>query len=203
MRISLELGPGFQQTLASMSAIGHNIAAATSRGLAKAVEFGANHVVQYQLMGQVLNPRTRNLAKAVQGWKDSDFEGIIGVREGSAVEKYKYLLGGGPDFPIYPKAGHRLLSIPMDDAKTGAGVLKEEFSVGLKNIEGGRFQEVGGRLFFVKRAGKTDRSRLMFLFRMVPSVMAHPTDALANGALIATDGMTDILQAEIEKELKN
>jgi hypothetical protein len=203
VNVTLELGPEFQQTLASMNALGRNLGAATSRGLGKAVEFGADHVVKYQLMGQVLNPRTRLLSKAVGGWKEGDYQGVIGVREGSAVDHYKYLLGDGPDFQIKPKPGHRLLSIPMGDAMSGAGVLKDEYSGGLRSIDDGFFKLIGGRLFFVKQRGKTERSKLLILFRMVPYVTARPTGALANGTLIAADGMTDIVQTEIAKELNN
>jgi len=202
MMISLELGPEFQRTLAEMTAMGDRVVAATSKGLGQAVKFAADNVGQNFITGQLLKVRSGDLRRAVQGWKESAFEGVVGVKPGSAVEHYKWQLGGGPDFTIYPKAGHRLLSVPMDDAQTGAGVLKSEFSGGLRNIAGGFFKEVGGRLFFVKRAGKTARSRLMFLFRMVPSVKAHPTNALADGVLDAVPGMTQRIEENIAKAIE-
>jgi hypothetical protein len=202
MNLSLELGPEFQRTLASMSAISRNLPAATKRGLGLACQYGANQVVENELMGQSLNPRTRNLSRAVQSWKESDYAGVIGVREGSAVDAYKYLLGGGPELTIYPKKGN-YLAIPVLDALTGSGTLKDEYSGGLRAIVGGRFIRINDRLFFVKRSGKTDRSRFLILFRMVRSVRVYPTDALATGTLNAADGMTDILQGEISKELNN
>ncbi|MCE5184935.1 MAG: hypothetical protein LLF76_02275 [Planctomycetaceae bacterium] len=202
MMLSLELGPDYQQTLASMEASGNQLSLATSRGLGKAVIFGADHIVKFQLMGQVLKPRTHDLANAVQGWKEEEFVGVIGVQPSSAVEDYKYLLGDGPDFEIKPKT-KRLLSIPLDDAQTSAGVLKSEYSAGLLNIDGGFIKEVNDKLFFVKHRGKTERSKLLFLFRLVPSVTAHPTGAMVNGAMIAADGMTEILQNEIANAISD
>ena len=201
MMITLELGPEFQATLASMTGLGDRIARAASKGLGDAVIFGADHVGKNFLTGQLLKRHSSDLANATQGWKESEFEGIVGVKEGSAVENYKWQLGGGPDFTIYPTAGHRLLSIPMKDAQTGAGVLKSEYSGGLRDIEGGFFMKSGSRLFFVKRSGKTARSRLLFLFLMAPSVKAHPTDALAKGTLDAVDGMTQRIEDSIQKAI--
>jgi hypothetical protein len=200
MMISLELGADFQATLASMTNAGKKIAAATSRGLRHAVEFAADHVGENFITGQLLKSRSGYLRNAVQGWKESDFEGIVGVKPGSAVEHYKWLLGSEIK-TITPTHG-RLLSIPMRDAKTGAGVLKDEYSVGLKNIDGGFFKElVPGKLFFVKRSGKTERSRLLVLFLMVPSVTVHGSDALAKGTLDAEDGMTQRIEDNIAKAI--
>lgn len=202
MIITLELGSNFQRTIQSLTAAGRNLAAATSRGLGKAVIYAAGHVSQSYLTGGGdgrLNTRTGNLRKAVQGWKESDFEGVVGVRDGSAVDAYKYLLGGETK-EITPKKG-RLLAIPQADALTAAGVLKSEYTGGLRSIEGGFVKEIGGRLFFVIQP--TERSRFRILFRLVPRVTVSGTDALAKGTLEAVDEMTTILGNEIAKELNN
>ena len=196
MMISLELGPEFQATLASMTGLGDRVALATSKGLGHAVVFGADFVVKYELMGQSLKRRSGNLAKAVQGWKESDFEGVVGVKPGSAVEKYKAQLGADD---IVPTHG-RLLAIPFGDSVTGAGVLKAGMPDSPRAYPGGFFQEHNGHLFFVEPArGRNKTLKLRYLFLMVPRVKG--SNALANGTLIAADGMTQRIEDEISKAI--
>jgi hypothetical protein len=199
MMISLELGADFQATLASMTNAGKNIAAATSRGLGQAVKFAADNVSDNFITGQLLKVRSGGLRRAIQGWKESDFEGVVGVKESSAVESYKWLLGGEIK-TITPKNG-RLLAIPVGDALTGAGVLKSNYSGGLRNIEGGFFIRSKGKLLFGVRYGKTERSAFHPLFVLVPSVTVHGSDALAKGTLDAVDGMTRRIEDNIAKAI--
>ena len=92
MQITLEMGPGYAQTIAELGAMGRSIAEAVDAGLGVAVQIGASHVGENYLSGQALKRRTGNLADAVQGWVTGPGEGEIGVRPGSAVDAYKWLL---------------------------------------------------------------------------------------------------------------
>jgi hypothetical protein len=188
MLISLELGPEMQRTMTSMTSMGQAVAEGCSRGLALAVELAATNVGKNFMTGQLLKARTGNLRKAVQGWKESAFEGVVGVRPGSAVEKYSWILGDQTK-TIKPTRG-RLLAIPIGDNLTGSGVAKKSSP---RDFPGGWFQLVGGRLFFVERKGKTERSGLRILFLMLPSVTVKGSDALAKGVLDAVDQMNDAM----------
>jgi hypothetical protein len=200
MMISLELGPEFQATLASMTGMGDRVAAATSRGLGRAVKFAADHVGENFITGQLLKARSGNLRRAVQGWKESDFEGVVGVKPGSAVESYKWLLGSETK-TITPTHG-RFLAIPIGDAKTGVGVLKSKYSGGLRNIAGGFFfKSKAGNLLFAVRYGKTSRSAIHPLFVLKESVTVKGSDALAKGVIDAKDGMTQRIEDNIAKAI--
>ena len=93
MRLLIQMGSTFDQARASLGAAGGQIITGASRGLAVGVELAAAHVVEEHLSGQDLNRRTSNLARAVDGWMEGDMEGVVGVRENSAVDHYKWLLG--------------------------------------------------------------------------------------------------------------
>jgi len=97
MRLSIELGSGARQTIAELSAAGTNIALACAEGLYEGGKLAARNVITNHLKGQDLRTRTGNLARAVDAWMASQVRGnydcVIGVRDKSAVDKYKYLLG--------------------------------------------------------------------------------------------------------------
>lgn len=193
MLISLELGAEFQTQLAGLNETGKKIGPAVTAGLNDAVQIAAGNVGEKYISGQLLKVRSGGLRRAVQGWTEGPFEGVVGVREGSAVDPYKYLLGD-EEVTIKPKTG-RLLSIPMRDNLTGSGVAKKQSP---RDYPGGFFKElVPGKLFYVMHAGKTSRSRLLVLFLMVPQVTVKGTDALAKGVLDAKDRMTDAINQKI------
>lgn len=192
MLIQIELGPEFQSRLAGLGQTAEKLGPAVSAGLNEAVRIGSENVGQKYISGQLLKARTGLLRKAVQGWTEGPFDGVIGVQPGSAVDKYKYLLGD-EEVTIKPKNG-RLLAIPIAHNLTGSGVAKKQSP---RDYPDGWFQEVAGRLMYVKRSGKSERSKLLILFLMVPRVTVNGTDALAKGVLDAKDRMTDAINERV------
>jgi len=210
MMISLELGPEFQQTLASLSSMGDRVALATSKGLGLAVEFGASNVQNKYLSGQSLKMRSGNLVKAVTGWKESAFDAVIGVNPGTPqsglVKNYMWQLGDETKTITAKKPGG-MLAIPIGKdyggyALSGAGLLKDKYS------GSGSLRDRLPDAFVIESKGRlllgiqpTKRSKFRPLFVLVPSVTVHGSGALADGVLDAVDGMTNILESEITKEL--
>jgi hypothetical protein len=200
MMIQLELGPEFQKTLAELGALGGAVETAFSRGLGKAVVFSAAHVVQNYLTGQSLKRRTGNLARYLTGWMIAPLEGVVGIPEKSAVDKYKYLLGD-EDVTIRPKPGKNALIVPLpgSEALTAAGSSKWSTVKEAEQALGTHIFRLRGKnvLGYVRGSGK--RCKFRALFALVKSVFVQGSGALIDGVLDSQDQMTDILQEEIDK----
>lgn len=200
MMIQIEMGPDFPQVVASLGATGQAVLDAADRGLNDGVKLAAVNVVSNYLSGgsskgYSLKSRSGDLARAVQGWLDGPLHGVVGTREGSAVEHYKWQLGED-QFTILPKKG-KFLAIPIDRSLTDTGRLKGKYSGGLRSIEGGFFIKSKGRLLFGIKQGK--RGKFQALFTLVTSVLAQGTGALWDGVNDSLDDITSSMQSEIDK----
>ncbi|MGD0077035.1 MAG: hypothetical protein ABSB91_00255 [Sedimentisphaerales bacterium] len=199
MQIQLELGPEFQKTLAELSGLGDAVSRACGIGLGKAVKFAANNVIKNYLTGQALKTRSGMLKKAVDGWPVSDTEAIVGVQPNSAVDKYAWLLGDEQK-TITPVKGNAL-TIPIDEALTGAGVAKYQSVMQAKQMLGVDIFRLPGTNVLGYKVGKKGKFRALFI--LVKSVLVQGSGALADGVLESTDNMTSIIQEEIDKEMGN
>jgi hypothetical protein len=198
MKLSIETGANFQKTLTEMGSMGRDIAQAVSEGLAEAATFGANKVITDHISGQDLQRRSSNMARAIQGWKESAFDAVIGVREHSAVEAYKYLLGDEQK-TIVPKNA-KFLAIPIGDrAFTKSGVARYSSP---RQVDGAfLFKSKAGNLIIAKKFGKTNRS-IHPLFVLKKSVVVTGTGALAAGVLDSVDGMTKCITDKLDQKVK-
>lgn len=198
MMLQLEMGPNFQRTVSELGGMGQAVVNACSEGLAKGVKYTASYVSENYLHGQYLKKRSGFLARAVQGWMVGPLEGVVGVRENTAVDKYKWLLGD-EEKTITPKKG-KFLTIPIGEALTGAGVLKAKYSGGLRSITDGFFvkTKTGGLLFGIKQ-GKKGKFRPLFV--LVKSVFVQGTGALQDGVDESLDKIVTDIETEIEKKV--
>jgi len=196
MKISLEMGPESIRTIAELSAAGTNIALACSAGIAKGVKLAANRVITEHLMGQDLKPRSRNLTRAVDGWMEQQLDGVVGVREKSAVDAYKWLLGAEQK-TITPKQAS-FLCIPIGAGLTAAGVAR--YASPRDRPDGFFFKGKSGGLFFGIKTGKTDRS-IKPLFILKKSVVVTGSGALLAGVLDSVDDITQSITDEIDKKV--
>jgi len=189
------MGPDFPATVASLGATGKAILAAADKGLDKGVKLAASTVVAEYLSGQSLKRRTGHLARHVQGWLAGPLHGIVGVSDPSIVDSYKWLLGD-EQMTILPRKG-KFLTVPIGEALTGAGVLKGEYSGGLRSIAGGFFVRSKGSLLFGIKHGKKGKFRALFL--LVRSVFVQGSGALWDGVNDSLDDITGSMQSEIDK----
>lgn len=195
MQIQLEMGPDFSAVVASLGSMGFSVLEAADKGLNTGVKLAASTVVSQYLTGQSLKRRSHNLANAVQGWLAGPLHGVVGVRESSAVDRYKWLLGD-EQMTILPKKG-KFLTIPIGEALTGTGRLKAEYSGGLRSIEGGFFLRTKGSILFGYKQGKKGKFRALFV--LVKSVFVQGSGALYDGVIDSLDDITGEMQSEIDK----
>ena len=198
MIITLQIDPASLRTIQKLSGMGQAITEACSKGLQKGVQIAADAVIRDYLSGQALRSRTGLLAKNVISWMVGDLEGVIGVPEGTPVDKYKWLLTDEQK-TITPKRA-RCLTIPIGEALTGDGAAKYESAA---NAEA----ELGVTLFRPKgtnvlgyKVGKKGKFRP--LFALVKSVFVQGSGALADGVLENIDNMMDAISAEIDTAIK-
>ena len=182
--ILLEMGP-------TIIAAGKDVAAACSEGLKQGAELAAGKVISDYLSGQSLKRRTGNLARAVQSWSITPFEVVIGVKEASAVDSYKWLLGDEQK-TIIPKKG-KFLTIPIGENLNPTGVAK--FS-SPRQVTDGFFVNKGGRLLFGYKKGKKGKFRALFV--LVKSVFVQGSGALYDGVMDSLDQITDCMQKQID-----
>jgi hypothetical protein len=195
MMIQIEMGPDFPATVASLGAAGQSVLDAADKGMGTGVKLAASTVASEYLTGQSLKRRTGHLARHVQGWLAGPLHGVVGVSEPSTVDRYKWLLGD-EQMTILPKKG-KFLTIPIGEALTGAGVLKGEYSGGLRSIEGGFFVRSKGNLLFGYKRGKKGKFRALFV--LVKSVFVQGSGALWDGVNDSLDDITASMQSEIDK----
>lgn len=197
MKLSIELGPDAKKIISEVGAMGKSIAEAVSSGLSKGVKLASGKVVTEHLSGQDLATRTGNLKRAVDGWMEAAFDGVVGVRESAAVDKYKYLLGT-EQVTITPKKG-KYLAIPIGAGLTASGVAR--YSSPRQVPDGFFFTSKMGGLFFGKKFGKTDKS-IKALFTFKKSVVVTGSGALAAGVLDSVDDITKEIGSEIDRRTK-
>jgi len=198
MMLQIEMGPDFPKVTSELGSMGRVVLDASSQGLREGVEHIApNNIITNYLSGQYLKRRTGMLARAVKGWMLARFEGVVGVREGSAVSKYAWLLGD-EEKTIVPKRSD-FLAIPIGEALTGAGAIKGKYSGGLRSITEGFFVNTGDQLLFGYKRGSSKRSKFRALFVLVKSVFVQGTGALYDGVDTSLDHITRQMQSEIDK----
>lgn len=197
MQIQLELGPEYKRTVAELSSMGAAIVAACARGLGKGVKIAAGNVASNYLSGQSLRRRKGDLARAIDGWLESDTEGIVGVKPDSGVEKYKWLLGDEEKLIVPVRAS--ALTIPIGESLTGAGVAKwgsvREAAMSL----GAKIFRLKGTNVLGYKVGKKGKFRA--LFALVKSVFVQGSGALYDGTMDKVDDITGSIQSEVDKEI--
>ena len=196
MMITLELGPIFDKTVRELGSMGQALQEAVSKGLEKGLKLATSNVIENHLTGQDLKSRTGNLRRAIDGWMEDKFAGVVGVRENSAVDAYKWILGTETK-TILPKRG-KFLAIPIGENLTGAGVAR--YTSPRQVSEGFFFKGKSGGLFFGIKHGKKGKVRPYF--SLVPSVTIVGSGALAAGVLDSVDDMTGAIETEIKERMK-
>jgi len=194
VKITLEMGPSFNQVAAELGSMGSALKGACTAGLEKGVKIAAGNVVSNHLTGQSLNRRTGNLARAVDGWLEGKTAGVVGIPEGTAVDKYVYLLGD-EDKTITPKNA-KFLTIPTGEGLTPSGVARYKSP---REVEGGFFVKTNGRLLFGYKKGKKGKFRP--LFTLVKSVLVQGTGALYDGVVESMDDISLQIENEIDRQL--
>ena len=192
MIIQFELGPEYKRTVAELGSAGRKIKQAISVGLGKGVKIAAGIVVNNYLSGQALKRRSGQLARAVDGWLESDTDGVVGVRDDAGVAKYKWLLTDEQK-TIVPR-NSKYLAIPIGENLTGAGVAKYSSP---RQIKDGFFVRTGGKLLFGRKNGKRGKFRAMFV--LVKSVFVQGSGALYDGVEESLDDITDQMHIELDK----
>jgi len=195
MRLSIEMGKDFGRTVAQLSAMGQDIIEGCSAGLAKGVKVAAANVVRNHLSGQSLKTRSGHLKRAVDGWIEAPLDGVVGVHENSAVDRYKYLLGD-ESVTIKPKKG-KFLAIPIGEGLTPSGVPR--YSSPRDVQDGFFFKSRSGQLMFGHRKGKTNRARIRPLFVFKKQVTVKGSGALLAGVLDSADEIAEVMTDEISR----
>jgi hypothetical protein len=200
MQVLFDMGQDLANAVSGFDRASRDLRTHVSRGLALGIDAVASQVQADYLTGQYLKARTGNLRRAVRAWMAADLDGVIGVSEASAVDRYKWLLGDNPQnqpMVIRPKKG-KYLTIPIPgEALTGSGVLKAKYSGGLRSIEGGFFFQSGGQLLFGIKKGKTKRAKVYVLFVLKREVEVYDTGALPDGVLENVHRVTDAINEQI------
>ncbi len=195
MKFFIEMGPETGKVIAELGAMGNNIAGAVSEGIAEGVKFASGKVVSEHLTGQDLQRRTSNLSRAVDGWMEAPLDGVIGVREGSAVDAYKWLLGTEQKTITAKKS---FLAIPFGAGLTAAGVARYPSPRDVP--DGFFFKGKSGGLFFGIKTGKTDRSiKALFILKRYVTVIG--SGALLAGVLDSVDGITERINEKIDRKI--
>lgn len=193
--ISLQLGPETQQTIRTLGEMGRSVAAAVDEGLGNGAHVAAGNVSKNYLKGQALKHRTGRLSAAVQGILTGPGEATIGVPAGTAVERYRWLLGDEQK-TITPTKG-QFLAIPIGENLTGAGVARYSSP---RQVEGGFFIKTKtGRLLFGYKNGKKGKFRP--LFTLVKSVLVQGSGALFDGVEESIPDMTTAIQQSIDRSI--
>jgi hypothetical protein len=195
MKIVLEIPADTRQTIRQMGEAGKLLSAAVSRGLHTGVALAASKISSDYLSGQSLKSRTGNLRKAVQGWMDSDFDGVVGVAPASAVSKYAWLLGD--ETKVIRPTKSKFLAIPIGEALMGSGAVKAEYLGGPRSVPDGFFLKTNGQLLFGRKNGKKGKFRALFAMKKEVTVIA--SEALLDGVTESLDNITESMNKEIEK----
>ena len=192
MMVTLEMGPEFNATVAGLGSMGRSVLEAASTGLDKGANIAAGRVVSDYLTGQSLKRRSDSLARSVEGWLAGPLDAVVGVRPNQAVDRYKWLLGD-EDKTITPKKA-KFLTIPIGEGLTASGVAR--FS-SPRQVPGGFFVKVGGRLLFGYKRGKKGKFRA--LFTLVKSVFVQGSGALYDGVMDSIEDLGEAMETEIGK----
>jgi len=200
MMIQLEMGSEFARTVQELGEMGGKVLAGAARGLARGMEDVEAHVQQNYLSGQALGARTGNLRRAGDGWMEGPLHAVVGVREGSAVDRYKWLLGDEQK-TITPKRANAL-TIPIGEALTASGVAKyASVAEAARELGATIFRPAGKNVLGYVR-GKTGRGKFRPLFVLVKSVMVQGSGALYDGVMDKIDDIGEAMERGIAQEMQ-
>jgi hypothetical protein len=194
MLITLEMGPEFESTVRELGAMGAAVREACSAGLAKGVKLASTRVIRDYISGQSLKRRSGNMARAIDGWLDAPLDGVVGVRDASAVAKYSWLLGD-EERTITPQNA-KFLTIPIGEGLTGSGVARYSSP---RQVPDGFFINKGGKLLFGYKNGKKGKFRPLFV--LVKSVLVQGSGALYDGVMDSVDDITEEINKEIDRRV--
>ena len=130
---------------------------------------------------------------------ESKFDGVVGVRESSGVDQYKWLLGDEQK-TITPKRG-KFLAIPIGEALTPSGVVKAKFASPRLVKDGFFIKSRTGRLLFGYKVGKRGKFRPLFV--LVKSVLVQGSGALYDGVMDKVDDIGRAMEDRIGVALEN
>ncbi len=197
--IMIEKGSEFDSVVADLDAMGQRVLDGASEGLAVGGQDTVTHIKVNYLTGQALNRRSSMLANAVDSWPEGPMHLVIGVREGSGVDKYKYLLGD-EQVTITPKRA-KFLAIPIGEALTPSGVVKDKFRSPRLVKDGFFIKSRKGQLLFGYKVGKRGKFRPLFV--MVKSVLVQGSGALYDGVMDMVDDIGRAMENAIGKAVGN
>ena len=198
MRITVEMGSDFPAVAASLGTMGRSVLEAADRGLAKGAKLAAGVVVSEYLTGQALKRRRGDLARSIDGWREGPLAAVVGVREASAVERYKWLLGDEQK-TILPKRA-QALTIPIGEALTAAGVARFESVLDAERQLGTDIFRPKGSSVLGYKKGKKGKFRP--LFALVKSVLVQGSGALYDGVMDSLGDITGEMQSEVDKVIE-
>ena len=190
MLITIQLGPEYNRVRDELLALGRDIEAAASKGMATGGKIAVGKTARDYLSGQSLKRRSGGLARELASWMTGPLHLVVGVPDGSTVDRYKWLLGD-EQMTIRPKTG-RFLAIPIGENLTGAGVPKYSSP---RQVEDGFFVESKGQLLFGRRNGKRGKFRPLFV--LVTSVFVQGTGALYDGVMESLDDIGKAIEDSI------
>ena len=197
MKMTIEMGRGFNEAVAEMGSMGRVLIEAVSEGLEKSLPIPVGNIVTSHLKGQSLKFRSGLLAKNVDGWMAGQLEAVIGVADGSPVDAYKWLLGDEQK-TITPKRS-KFLVIPIGENLTSSGVPR--YSSPRQVSDGFFFKSKADNLLFGRKNGKHGKIRPLFV--LVKSVFVQGSGALYDGVMESLDGMTEVIQLKLNERLGN
>jgi len=192
------MGSDFPAVAASLGTMGRSVLEAADRGLAKGAKLAAGVVVSEYLTGQALKRRRGDLARSIDGWREGPLAAVVGVREASAVERYKWLLGDEQK-TILPKRA-QALTIPIGEALTAAGVARFESVLDAERQLGTDIFRPKGSSVLGYKKGKKGKFRP--LFALVKSVLVQGSGALYDGVMDSLDDITGEMQSEVDKVIE-
>ena len=193
MKIIMQMGREFDSVRDELASLGRDIEKAASAGMATGGKIAAGKVARDYLSGQPLKRRSGGLARELGSWMAAPLEVVVGIPDGSTVDRYKWLLGD-EQMTIRPKHG-RYLSIPIGENLTGTGVAR---FTSPRQVEDGFFlKSKRGQLLFGRKNGKRGKFRPLFV--LVTSVFVQGSGAFYDGVMASLDDIADAIETEIGK----
>jgi len=90
MKIIMQMGPEFNRVRDELASLGRDIEKAASAGLATGGKIAAGAVARDYLSGQPLKRRSGGLARELGSWMDGPLDLVVGIPDGSTVDRYKW-----------------------------------------------------------------------------------------------------------------
>ncbi len=190
MQMQIKLGDSFNRTVDDLGSLGGRVTKAAYDGLAEGGQIAAGNVISKHLSGQSLKRRTGQLAAHVTSWSQTPSHIVIGVKDGTPVDRYKWLLTD--DEKTIVPTNSKFPPIPICENLTGSGVAR--FS-SPRQVPDGFFVKTKGKLLFGYKKGKRGKFRPLFV--LVKSVFVQGSGALYDGVEGSIDDINDAIQDRI------